>query len=359
MNKKGTGLAWETVVSWGIKITAVAIVLFVIFGGPKALFAKSKELINEVFGEKIKAPGLSGGNPSIPDEFRKSYDSIKTAFNKAKNTQDSNCFIEYTPAQDMKGNKILVEEDNSVKGANIVFANSNMQRISSDDSVIAGIKPCVVAGSGTVNFFNYWLMGGNANIAGFNKGNIDVLGGNIKMGAKEFKLSQNGNLLYKTSDGGLCFLPFSDDNFCAIYKEEIFGGCAVFIKNKARLCDEKVTESSFSCKRTVSNVPYFFREGEYYCEPTHDSLSGYNSQTYECKNGLWQKVDIKSSGTWGWYKCTNSKEDLAPYNKNDKCCCKKDEPGKCIKNNPDCGKIGFIVTDCPENIGKRRPIQGG
>lgn len=249
MNKTGV---LRTVV--GITILLVLLVVVIIFIiGPEAVLPKAAAggewVADSVFGglrkEKIDKPPIEG-NKAVKEV----YDNIASIL---RTTGNGPCILTHEPfPKNFKNNKITLSQ--SGQGIYIQLINEMGQFIEGEN--IAGKVPCVIGEETFKNFYDNYLDGTLcktncpidytiANIEFRNEKTIYVNGQK-----REFK---DGNLVFKTKDGNICFFPTSD---------HWFAGCKRDHDIVDDSCIKKIKENIPPCTK-IEYKPVFF-EGTFY-----------------------------------------------------------------------------------------------
>ncbi len=256
MNKKGS---IKVVVSFAILGILLAIVL-VVFFGPKELYAKAGEGADWI-SDKVLS-GLGKGEFQKPalevdKDVEETYNNILGVL---RTKGDGPCIARYdTFADDFKDNAILITAADGIF-VRIVDKNGQFPK----KNTVSGKVPCVVGEGSYKNFYDNYLDGSvctdnckkDYSIVDMefkDKNHVNVQG-------QEREL-KNNNLVYKTKDGNVCFLPTYGDfewpwqsGECKAEREEgIDDDCFDEIEANIKKCDETIY------------APYFYK-GTFYGE---------------------------------------------------------------------------------------------
>lgn len=235
MDKRGV---LRTVVGIAILLVFLAVVLVFIIG-PEAILPKAAAggewVADKVFGglrkEKVEKSPLE-----VPKEIDETYDNIITILRTEGNGP---CIFEHESfAKDFKGFKITLshlEEDTYVQLI-------DKRGVVADHKTISGKVPCVVGEENFKNFYDNYLGGTlcktNCPID-YTIADIEFRNGKtiyVNGQKREFK---DGNLVFKTEDGNVCFFPTRGHfMFTGCKRDHVImdNNCIEKIKNNINTC---------------------------------------------------------------------------------------------------------------------------
>ena len=242
MDKKGT--------IWTVVGTAIALVFLVVV------------ILGIFCPEKCVAPLLAAGSEGIADsqlggirkekfektalEFNEQVEAAYSHILKALRSEGNGpCIMEHAPfPSDFKDSKIALS--GTQDGTLVQLINKKGQM---ESKTVANRLPCTVGGAASENFYNNFLDGSicKANCPPNSvEANIVITSGNeIHINGEKREL-KDGNLLFKTSEGNVCFFSIeSDSGLTANFK------CEKKEKGIDDDCfDGEIQENVISCDQT-------------------------------------------------------------------------------------------------------------
>ena len=290
MNKKGV---LQTIVTITILFMLLLIILLLVIG-PEAILPKAADAANWIADNTlggIKKDKFEKVTVTSDKNVEATYSSI---INALRSSGTGPCLLSYKPsASDFKGSAITLSKVE--QGIFIELKNKQGQNVIGE--TISGKAPCVVGeGTAAQNFYDNYLRGticeprckpdySIANIEFQDNSNIYVNG--QKRGLR------GENLLFKSKDGNVCFIPTYPGWFtsfgCDADKSGLDDDCATKIKNTLPICGKQTKRQFNAC----GAINYCYTEVTTYgnarvdlrCEDSPSQPTAYFKTKEDCIKG--------------------------------------------------------------------------
>ena len=238
MDKKGV---LRTVVGVAILLVFLAVVLVFIIG-PEAILPKAAtagEWIADNTLGTLRKDKVEKSPLEVPNEIEETYENILSVLRTEGNGP---CILKHESLpKDFKGYKIILST--SDQGIFAYLMDEKGQRLKPTN--IAGKFLCVVGeGDATKNFYDNYLGGticATNCLEDYSRVNEIVFGKKNYVNGQDRKF-EDENLVFKTEDGNVCFIPLRGDMFwsggCDRYEDIIDKDCIKNIKENIDLCEE-------------------------------------------------------------------------------------------------------------------------
>lgn len=237
MNKHG---ALSAVVT-AIIIIAFLLVVLVYFLWPDAILPKAAQAADQIADNTLSGLKKDKFDKVIVETDKNAEEMYGSLVNNLRSQGNGPCILSHKPlAGDFKGFKIMMSED--PQGIFIRLENNKKQVIS--PVTISGKKPCVVGeGSAAQNFYDNYLKGKKCEsncLNDYSTASLEIQdSGSIIVNGKKRSLD-DGNLLFKTKDGNICFFPTYFGWFtwpgCSADESGLKSNCIDKIKEKIPQC---------------------------------------------------------------------------------------------------------------------------
>ncbi len=280
MNKKAT---LSTIVAVIILCAFFVIALVIYFIGPEAVLNQLAKGADRV-ADYVMFGIMQTGEKSDIQSDKSTEETYENILSMLRAEGNGPCVFKYKPLPDNFEASILLSK---VEENTLVQVKNNKGQFSKSNTV-SGKVPCVIAGNSAENFYNNYLDGTPCTSncpKDYLEADIELSIGEILVNGRGRDLEDN-NLVFKTSDGNICFFPtkdFSGSWGCNAGDEGLDDDCMDHIEQNMKKCgeatynpvfydgtyygrlDEWKLVSSFSSGANYyymgadSRVPYMFR----------------------------------------------------------------------------------------------------
>mgnify|MGYP001569808698 CR=1 FL=1 len=236
----------STVMAAVILLILLAIILIYILG-PEAILPQAAKAA-DWFAEKTFS-GLRRDNfeKTTLESARNIEETYENILNILRTEGQGPCIYNYKSfSRDFDGYGITLS--NVEQGIFVKLLNKNRQIVKSN--TVAGKVSCVVGYSNSVkNFYNNYLDGTPCQsdcINDYSTADIEFRDGRSIYINEEEKEKEDLNLVFKTQDGNVCFIPTVDGYFsCSVRDGFLDDDCIGYIKDNIPFCSGEEQKCSY------------------------------------------------------------------------------------------------------------------